>query len=239
MDEVLLALVRSLHSLTRPRIWGYLLTPALLALVVGGGLSPWLYPWFRDALLDLPPLSWLLSWDWPGLAGFLATLGSALSLLALAYLLATLLAGIVVVPWLIAAVARDDYRELAPMGRDSLLASLVNGLAAALGFTLGWLLTLPLWLVPGLALVLPVYWVAWLNRRTFAPDCLALHATAHEARNLRRDHAQRLLILGAVPALLAPVPLAGLLAPALAALLFTHYTLEALRRLRGGAVVSQ
>ncbi|QDX80714.1 hypothetical protein B9N43_05315 [Denitratisoma sp. DHT3] len=239
MDEVMLALLRTLSSLSRPRIWRYLAAPALLALLVGGGLSPWLFPAIEGALLQAPPLSWLVRWDWAGLAGFLATVGSALTLLALAYLLATVLASTLVLPWLLADVARHDYPDLAPMGRDSLLASLVNGLVAALGFCAGWLLTLPLWLVPGLALVLPVFWLAWLNRRTFTPDCLAVHATADESRHLRQVHASRLLILGAVPALLAAVPLAGLLAPALAALLFAHYTLEALRRLRGGAVVSQ
>lgn len=239
MDEVMLALLRTLHSLSRPRVWRYLAAPALLALLVGGGLAPWLFPAIETALLQAPPLSWLVSWDWTGLAGFLAGVGSALTLLALAYLLATVLAGTLVLPWLIADVARHDYPDLAPMGRDSLLAALLNGLWAALGFCLGWLLTLPLWLVPGMALVLPMFWLAWLNRRTFTPDCLALHATAEEARQLRRTHASHLLILGAMPALLAAVPLAGLLAPALAALLFSHYTLEALRRLRGGAVVSQ
>lgn len=239
MDELLLALGRSLRSLGQPKVLGYLLLPALLALAVVGGLAPWLFPWLLETLLALPPCSWLMLWGWPGLADFLATVGSALTLLALAYLLATVLAGIVVVPWLITHVARHDYAELGQMGRDSFVASVLNGLLAALGFVLGWLLTLPLWLVPGMALVLPLYWMAWLNRRTFVPDCLALHATTDESRVLRRDHALRLLILGAVPGVLAMVPLVGLLAPALAALLFTHYSLEALRRLRGGALVSQ
>jgi len=39
-------------------------------------------------------------------------------------------------------------------------------------------------------------------------------------------------------ALLAHIPLVGLLAPALAALSFVHFGLEALRRSRGEAVVT-
>jgi CysZ protein len=39
-------------------------------------------------------------------------------------------------------------------------------------------------------------------------------------------------------ALLAHVPFVGLLVPALAALSFVHFGLEALRRSRGGAIVT-
>lgn len=47
-----------------------------------------------------------------------------------------------------------------------------------------------------------------------------------------------LLALGLIMALLAHVPFMGLLAPSLAALAYVHFCLEALRRLRQGAVVS-
>ena len=79
--------------------------------------------------------------------------------------------------------------------------------------------------------------MAWLNRRTFAFDALAAHATPDEWRELRRAQAFPLLLLGLVMALLAHVPFLGLLAPSLAALAYLHFSLEALRRLRQGAVV--
>ena len=47
-----------------------------------------------------------------------------------------------------------------------------------------------------------------------------------------------LLLLGLAMALLAHVPFLGLLAPSLAALAYIHFGLEALRRLRQGAVVA-
>ena len=127
---------------------------------------------------------------------------------------------------------------MARLGRDSLTASTWNSVWAALLFILGWLVTLPLWLIPGLGLVLPLFWMAWLNRRTFAYDALSIHASTNEWRELRRDHAGALLMLGVLMALLTHVPVLGLFAPSLAALAYIHYCLEALRRLRQGAVVA-
>ena len=80
--------------------------------------------------------------------------------------------------------------------------------------------------------------MAWLNRRTFAYDALAAHASDSEWRELFARHKAPLLVLGLIMAVLAHVPLFGLLVPALAALSFVHYGLEALRRSRGGAIVS-
>jgi uncharacterized protein involved in cysteine biosynthesis len=97
---------------------------------------------------------------------------------------------------------------------------------------------LPLWIIPGLSLILPLLLMAWLNRRTFAYDALSLHATDAEWRNLSQQHKSPLFMLGLLMALLAHLPIIGLIVPAIAALSFVHYGLESLRRLRGGAVVT-
>ena len=55
---------------------------------------------------------------------------------------------------------------------------------------------------------------------------------------MRRRHGLPLLLLGVALALLTHIPVLGLLTPTLAALAYTHYCLEALRRLRNGAVVA-
>ena len=65
-----------------------------------------------------------------------------------------------------------------------------------------------------------------------------MHATVDEWRLLRRQHGFPMLLLGVILALLAHIPVIGLLTPTLAALAYTHYCLEALRRLRQGAVVT-
>ncbi len=85
---------------------------------------------------------------------------------------------------------------------------------------------------------LPLFWIAWLNRRTFAYDVLSVHASDTEWRELRDKQSLPLLALGFIMAALAHVPFVGLLAPSLSALAYIHFCLEALRRMRGGAVLS-
>jgi hypothetical protein len=238
MAEVMLALIRTLTTLARPRVWLLMVGPALVSLVVWMGLTIFLLEGLIAGFIDLPPMSWLTGWGAVWLAKLLAVLGGWLLVLAAAYVTAMLLAAIFVLPLLLNHVAAADYPELARMGKDSVTASTWNSISAALLFIAGWLVTLPLWLVPGLGLVLPLFWMAWLNRRTFAYDALAVHATDAEWRELRRRHGAPLLMLGITLALVAHIPVIGLLAPTLAALAFIHYALEALRKMRQGAIVT-
>ena len=238
MGEVMLALRRSLTTLGRGRVWFYMLAPAIVAVIVMVGLSLALLERLIAAFVEQPPLSWVVAWGAFWLAKLLAALGGWLLILSASYLVALLLTAIVVLPLLLNHLAAVDYPDLARQGSDSVAASTWNSVAAALLFIVGWLVTLPLWLIPGLALLLPLFWMAWLNRRTFAFDALAAHATSDEWRELRRTQAMPLLALGLAMALLAHVPFLGLLAPSLAALAYIHFGLEALRRLRQGAVVA-
>lgn len=238
MAEVLQALVRTLGSLAQPRIWLYMLLPVLLAALLGLGLAAWVLEGLMQEMLAYPPMTLLVSWGLVWLAHVIAWLGGWMALLALAYLLAALFAALVTVPLMLRYLSRREYRNVAALGQESLARATVNSLGAAILFILGWGLTLPLWLIPGGALVLPVLLMAAFNRRTFAYDALAQHATDTEWRTLRREQRGALFLLGLVWALFAHVPLLGLLAPPLAALSFIHFGLAALYRQRGGAVVS-
>jgi len=238
MAGVMLALRRSLTTLGRGRVWLYMLAPAIVAVLAMVGLSVLLLERLIASFIEQPPMSWIVAWGAFWLAKLLAALGGWLLILSASYLLAMLLTAIIVVPLLLNHLAAVDYPDLARTGSDSVVASTWNSIWAALLFIVGWLLTMPLWLVPGLGLLLPLFWMGWLNRRTFAFDALAAHATDDEWRALRRAQALPLLVLGLAMALLAHVPFLGLLAPSLAALAYIHFGLEALRRLRQGAVVT-
>ena len=238
MAEVLLALRRSLTTLGRARVWLILLAPAIVALAATLVLSAVALEHLIAVFIEQAPLRWIADWGALWLAKLLAVLAGWLLILAASYLVALLVAAIVVLPLLLDRLAQSDYPELARLGNDSLLKSTGNSLWAALVFVVGWLLSLPLWLIPGVALILPLLWMAWLNRRTFAYDALAAHASSGEWRELRRRQAFPLLALGLLMALLAHLPLVGILAPSLTALVYVHFCLEALRRLRCGAVVS-
>lgn len=237
MTEILTALMRSLNNLQDRGIWLRLAGPALVALVVWLALAFFALDWFVAEMLQWPPLTWITAWGVLWLAKILAWVGGWLAVFALAYLTAMLLAAIFIVPLLVNEIGEREYPDVARMGEDSFVAATGNSVFAALGFLVGWIGTMPLWLIPGMGLVLPVYWLAWLNRRTFAYDALAAHATRQEWRRLFEQHRGRMLLLGVLLGLLGHVPFVGLLVPAFAALAYVHYGLEALRRERDGAVV--
>ena len=238
MSAVMLAVQRSFTTLGRGRVWLYMIVPALLALLVMIGLAWLALEQLVAVFLEQPPMSWVTAWGALWLAHLLAALGGWLVILSATYLVAMVLTAVIVLPLLLNHLAEVDYPELARMGADSFVAASWNSVWAAVLFIAGWLLTLPLWLIPGFGLVLPLFWMAWLNRRTFAYDALSAHASDAEWRELRRQQAMPLLGLGLVMALLTYVPFVGMFAPSLAALAYIHYCLEALRRLRQGAVVS-
>ena len=238
MGDVVLALMRTMSSLRSGHIWAYVLAPALVSLVL------WIALAFRglglivEWLLGHQPMTILIGWGVAWLATLLAYMGAWMAIFACAYLTASLLAAIIIMPLLLNRLAATEYRDVAPMGKDSFVAATVNSIFASILFVAGWLLTLPLWIIPGLSLILPLLLMAWYNRRTFAYDALSMHASVEEWASLRPRAKGPMFMLGLTMALLAHVPVLGLLVPALAALSFIHYGLEALRRSRGGAIVS-
>ncbi len=238
MAEILLALQRSLYSLGRGKVWLYILGPALVAVLFMAGVSIAFLDYLITSFIEQPPMSWIAEWGALWLAQALAVVGGWLVILSASYLVAMLMTAVLILPLMLAHLSVNDYSDLGKLGKDNLVASAWNSVWAALLFVIGWVVTLPLWLIPGLGLVLPLFWMAWLNRRTFAYDALAEHATPDEWRELRRQKATPLLTLGVGMAALTYVPFAGLLAPSLAALVYIHFCLESLRRLRQGAVVS-
>ena len=238
MGDVMLALGRTLGSLREGKVWLYVLTPALFALLVTIGLAVWALAWIVQQMMEMPPMTLLVAWGLVTLAHILAYLGGWMAIFAIAYLVAMILAALVIMPLMLKHLAENDYRDVAAMGKDSFVAAAVNSVIASIFFIVAWIMTIPLWLIPGFSLVIPLLLMAWLNRRTFAYDALSMHATAGEWATLRKQRRAPLFMLGLTMALLAHIPLLGLLVPALAALSFVHYGLEALRRSRGGAIAT-
>ena len=238
MGDVMLALARTFGSLRTGKVWLYVLTPALLSLLLAIGLAIWALGWAVEQMMAFPPMTLLVGWGLVWLAHILAYLGGWMAIFALAYLMASLLAAIVIMPLMLRHLSQGEYRDVAAMGKDSFVAAAVNSIGASLVFIVAWVVTIPLWLIPGFSLLVPLLLMGWLNRRTFAYDALSMHATDGEWASLRAAQKTPLFMLGLTMALLAHIPLVGLLAPALAALAFVHFGLEALRRSRGEAVVT-
>ena len=238
MNLVSLAMMRSLGSLRSGKVWLYVLTPAVLSLVLVVGLAVGALGWIVQQMMGSPPMTLLAGWGMLWLAYILAYLGGWMAIFAVAYLVASLLAAIVIMPLMLKHLSAGEYRDVAPMGKDSFVAATTNSLVASIVFVVAWLITIPLWIIPGFSLLVPLLLMGWLNRRTFSYDALSMHATSGEWQEIRGKQKTPLFMLGLTMALLAHVPFVGLLVPSLSALSFVHYGLEALRRLRGGALVT-
>ncbi len=238
MGDVMLALARTFASLRDGKVWLYVLTPALFSLLLSIVLAVWALGAVVQQMMDYPPMTLLVGWGLVWLANILAYLGGWMAIFAIAYLTASLLAAVVILPLMLKHLSANEYRDVAAVGKDSFVAAAMNSLVASVVFVLAWVATIPLWLIPGFSLLIPLLLMGWLNRRTFAYDALSMHASDSEWQAIRSGQKTPLFMLGLTMALLAHIPVVGLLVPALAALSFVHYGLEALRRSRGGALVT-
>lgn len=230
MKDVFAAFTKSLRDLTRADVlWQAVWPPlAALALWVAVAVAVWAH---GMALMTsvVPELRWS-GWEW--VAHWAAVFLLLAAFAALTYLTALFLVAVFALPSLIRLVAARDYPELGRHGDNAFWGSLGNTLSAGAIFILGCVVILPLLLIPGALLVLPLLWAGWLNQRTFRFDALAEHATRNEMRRLARENRSRFWFAGLGTAAAAHVPLLNLLAPAMTALVFVHLGLAALRRLR-------
>ena len=102
----------------------------------------------------------------------------------------------------------------------------------SLGLAVLGLVSLPFWLIPPLWPMIPVAIMGWVNQKMLRYDALAEHATADEMRAIFSARRGALYALGAVLALLAYVPLLGMIMPVLFGLAFIHFLLGELAALR-------
>ena len=159
-----------------------------------------------------------------------------------------------VTPATVTLVSRRRFPELERRHGGSWWRGLLWSLACTVAALFMVMITLPFWLVPGLALVLPPLIWGWLTARVMGFDALAEHASTPEREAILRAHRWPLLIMGIVCGFLCGVPsliwtisastliLAPVLMPAViwiytmiftfSALWFAHYLLPVLASLR-------
>jgi uncharacterized protein involved in cysteine biosynthesis len=230
MKELIAAFSKSLRDLARPRVLWHATWPPLLALVLWTVVA--VLVWAHGVAMMagiLPQLPWS-GWEW--VAQWAAVFLLLATFASLVYVTAILLVAVFALPLLINLVAARDYPELVRHGENVFWGSLGNTLAAGAVFIVACVVTLPLLLIPGALLVLPLLLGSWVNQRTFRFDALAEHATPSEMKLLARQHRGRFYGAGLGTAAAAHIPVVNLLAPAFTALVFVHLGLAALRRQR-------
>jgi len=206
---------------------------------------------------DLFQLSggWLASLGLGVLKTIIVPFIAMLLLLPLMIFTSLLFMSFAAMPAVVRHVGGRHYPQLDKKAGGTLLGSLALAASGFAIFLAVWLLTLPLYAVPPLALAVQVLLWGWLTCRMTAYDALADYASADERAVLMRAHRWPLLAIGIVSGAAGALPgllwiggtvLSVVLFPFLAALSiwlyvlififtglwFEYYCLEALARLR-------
>ena len=242
-----------------PRVIVLSLAPLLIAAVSTFALGFFFWEPAVDAvratlgswhLIDM-----LLGWlDYIGAAGFRSVMAPILVLalaLPVIVVLSLLLVALLMTPALVRLVARRRFVGLECKRGATLWQSVGWSLWHALLALLALAVSLPFWLIPPLALIVPPLIWGWLGYKVFGFDVLAEHASVAERRRLMREHKVPLLLMGVIIGYLGAAPAAiwaiGVIAVAMAPILivasiwlytlvfafstlwFAHYLLAALQ----------
>ncbi len=236
MQDVLAAMANAIKSLFHPKMLSLALWPMVIATALWGGAAFLFWHNWAGALARLLGQS--------GVEPYLSEIGAAwlihvlvtmlilLLVVPLAYVSALLITAIFAMPLMVNHVAQRNYPQLEKRHGGTVAGSVWNGVLAVSVFFALWLLTLPLWLFPAFAWVIPLALSAYLNQRLFRYDALADHASHEEFELLLERAGSRLYLLGGLLALIQFIPILHFFAPVYIGLAFIHFCLAELAKLR-------
>ena len=262
MSKVLDAFWRALGYCLLPRVIFLSLLPVLLLGGLAFGLA-----WFfwdpavegvRQFMLDTPLLAPVTAWIDQFTGGVFRSVIGPLVVVVLAVpvmiVASLLLVSAFMGSTVVTLVARRRFETLERRHGGRWWQALWWSLGSTLLALVVMVVSLPLWVIPPLALLVPPLIWGWLTYRVMVYDALSDHATHEERLAIMRHHRTPLLVigvvsgyLGAAPSLIwamgaLALPMMPLLIPVfvwlytlvfvLAALWFTHYSLAALDELR-------
>lgn len=240
MDRVLKAFGRSIASQLHPKMLGLLVLPFVVSLLFWI-LAAWLVwtpltDWLAAALFEGGWLGGFYGWaQGIGLGGIRDWIPALIALLLVvpaSWVTAIAIVAVFAMPLVMRFLVARDYPGVARRGTGSPLPGLLNVLVAIPLFAVGYLLTLPLWLIPPLALVVPWFWWSWLTARVMRMDSLVEYADPAERRAIEARYRKEYLLLAMLVSALNLVPPLFLVTPVLSALAFGHYSLAMLAERR-------
>jgi len=253
---------RALAYCLHPKVLVLSLLPLLVAgaLTLGAGVLFWesaiasVRATLEHWSLVNSMLEWMSSMLGPGFRTGIAALIVIALTIPVVVALTLVLVGLWITPAIVTLVSRRRFGTLERRHGGSWWLGVAASLAYTVGALLMVMITLPFWLVPGLALILPPLIWGWLTAKVMGFDALAEHASQAEREAILRAHRWPLLLMGIVCGFLCGVPsmiwtLAMwviIAAPfvmvgvvwlytmifAFSALWFTHYCLSVLATLR-------
>jgi hypothetical protein len=240
MQRILTAFGRAVVSQLHPKMLALLVGPFLLAIVfwvltaffvwtpLTDRLQGWMFGSGPLARLD----AWASGYGVSGLSEWIPALLALLLVVPVMFATAVVLVAVLAMPMVIRHLGGGTYRDVAQRGSMSIAASVWNAVSTSLLFVAGYLASLPLWLIPPLALIVPWLWWSWLTARVMRFDSLVEHATPVERRETIAARRREYFLLALLVTALNYIPPLFLVTPVLSALAFSHYSLAVLREQR-------
>jgi Etoposide-induced protein 2.4 (EI24) len=197
-----------------PRVIWLSLLPLVLTVVLAGALGYWFWDgavgqvrlWLEASSLLGSVWQWLEKVGAPNLKTVVAPLLVIFAVTPAVVVASMLAVSFFMTPALTRLVAERRFATLQRKQGGHVLHSVAWTLLSLLLALGALLLTLPLWLVPPLALVLPALIWGWLTYRVMAFDVLAEFASPDERQSLMARHRASLLGMGVLMGLMGAAP---------------------------------
>lgn len=240
MDAIVLAFKRALRSQIHPKMIVALFMPFIIALL-GGILLFWflwspLTGWFNEYLSQLDIIDnldrWLLTVGLFSIKLYIIPIMAVALLLPIAGVLGLVIAAIFVMPVVLNHIQSRQYPDVTRRGKNVVAIGTVNAIVVGAIFALGWLITMPLWLFPPFALILPIFWWAYAYNKIMRVDAIVEHASPTERKQILKQQSTNSWIIGLILSLINLLPPLWIVLPVFSALVFAHYSLQALRQHR-------
>ncbi len=243
VHRVLTALGRAAASQLHPRMLALLIVPFVVAIIfwivaaalVWAPLTNWLAAFMFEGGVLGTVYGWAQSIGLGGIRDWLPALIALLLIVPMSWVTAVVLISVFAMPAVMRFLGARNYPGVTRGGTASPLPGLWNALVAIVVFMIGYLVTLPLWLIPPLAFVVPWLWWSWLTARVMRLDSLVEYADGSERNAAAARYKHDYFLLAMAVSALNYVPPLFLITPVLSALAFGHYSLALLREQRGQA----
>ncbi len=246
MHRVFAAFGRAVVSQLHPKMLALLVVPFLLAIVFWA-LTAWLVwtpltgrvqGWMFDGGFMARVAGWAAGFGLEGLRDWIPALVALLVVVPVMFASAVVLIAVFAMPLVVRHLGGGAWRDVERLGSMSIVASVWNALSSSLLFVVVYLASMPLWLIPPLALVVPWLCWSWLTARVMRFDSLVEHASAAERRDAIATRRGEYFLLALLVTALNYVPPLFLVTPVLSALAFCHYSLALLRERRAALPVA-
>jgi Etoposide-induced protein 2.4 (EI24) len=197
-----------------PRVIGLSLLPLLITVGLSGF---WGYMYWDGAVQQvqrwLEVFSWLEGvWRWLDGVGFanlktvVAPLMVIFTVTPLVVVISLLVVSLFMTPALTRLVMGRRFAHMQRKQGANWLSSLAWSLGSVVLALVAFVLTMPLWLVPPLAMLVPALIWGWLTYRVMAFDVLAEFASQQERHTMMARHRMGLLAMGVITGLMGAAP---------------------------------